>query len=900
MPEHDPDVVENKQVKAPEKTTTPESAAQDAVIGGKDQQQHQQIHQDALDSNPNKHTGSANIENPNNNYESIQLIEAIPDSEMVRVIAARGLDTSQNIKANADTPSMVSLAAVGDQLSNNLLEMRRKVREHMDAGPERDRVEAIMKDAATGTGTTSEVTNKTGELSHEQKHASGNGLVTHDKAGSHEYSNHKSDSAAETSEGHRNKTAAPSNESMRKGLPADSSTTEAKGFNIVPREVAETHRAFKQVIVGKGDTLWNIARKDLGENAGAENVRAYTDIIAHDNKLANPDRLEIGQKLILRGFQSNPLTEQSPQIEVFQDELKTIDAAPAPSDSIPAPAVNAVAERHHYQELEHMLDTQYPETGDGPVEFVTEQNHESIGKETNRAHLLEVAKNHNLDVSLTVDILEDRVARKQTTPEEVRKTYEQVERLLETESTAGIDKNQREILAQQILLHAAEPDKISQGMFNTCNVATVECRVFERTPSAAAKLITDLALDGKTTVHASDGISTTFERNPAPADSMYALDVPPMSGQRSYASELFQVCAVNIHYMRAGKGLVYEQLPVVFDATGQLANPEDNGERLWDDLKRPGSSPDLPDNSFIEIYNAITGKNDSNFMLANENVLYGPKDGVTLIDSQHELENQLQKIDKAHGFPVIIKVCTAYEPFWSNGNFGAAGGAGGADGGWHVVTIRGIEDVHPMRIRVDNQWTDEADHLGRINSLSSEQLFMSMRDCSDSLVDMGDKVRGGIRHGRRDLGEELDYQRLRLMNNQDLKDAAIDPSAVIPGLVPIGEIEKDVINILSTSFGKGNHLDEFEKKVGSDKVDQLLARFPLDSRIKIQQERDRLDLVPHELYLSQLQEFGVTSLDDIATAPDQVGVFRKLVSALNREEQAKIIRYVNSHTKRGI
>jgi len=463
-----------------------------------------------------------------------------------------------------------------------------------------------------------------------------------------------------------------------------------------------------------------------------------------------------------------------------------------------------------------------------------------------------------------------------------------VERLLETESSFGVDKNKREILAQQILLHAAEPDKISQGMFNTCNVTTVECRVFERTPSVAAKIITDLALDGWTTVHAPDGRATTFAANPEVNDSKNALSVPPQSGQRSYASELFQVCAVNIHYLREGKGVFYEQLPVVYDRdTGEL---KDNGERLYVGAMEKSRDPYLPDNSFVDIHNAITGKSDTNFMLATENVLFGAKDGVTLIDSQKELETQLQKIDKAHGFPVIVKVNTAFEPFWSNGNFGAAGGAGGSDGGWHVVTIRGIDNGSPMGIKVDNQWNDEVDHLGKINSVSSEQLFQSMRFCSESLGDIGNKVRGGIRHDKRDLFEELDYQRLRLMNNQDLINSALDPTKPVPGLVPVGEIEKDVINVISTSFRKGNDLDDFQKENGIEKVDQIVMRLPPDSRIRVQQEEERLHMISHEDYLEKLVNFGrgVATLEG-GSKIQQSALFHRLIAALPNSEERDLI-----------
>src|SRR5262249_53565715 len=128
-------------------------------------------------------------------------------------------------------------------------------------------------------------------------------------------------------------------------------------------------------------------------------------------------------------------------------------------------------------------------------------------------------------------------------PEEVAKTYKQIERLLEPSGDKPIEQAEKNKLALEVMRHVAHPQDISQGSYNTCNVTTVETRTYTRQPSEAAKLVADVALTGQYTAH--DG--TVVAVSPK-AHGQSKLDLPTPDGTRDHASEIFQVTAVNIHY----------------------------------------------------------------------------------------------------------------------------------------------------------------------------------------------------------------------------------------------------------------------------------------------------------------------------------------------------------------
>src|SRR5262249_11465945 len=150
-------------------------------------------------------------------------------------------------------------------------------------------------------------------------------------------------------------------------------------------------------------------------------------------------------------------------------------------------------------------------------------------------------------------------------------TYHQISRLIQAGDSAPLGAAERLRLAEQVLHHAAAPMKIDQGVNKTCNVTTVEKRIFTRQPSEAARLIADVATTGRYVT--ANGAVVNLERIPGglkpdqealwswtrPFDAKQNSDIR-LDGRRTYASQLLQNTAVNIKYAsHKGDVIMYEK-----------------------------------------------------------------------------------------------------------------------------------------------------------------------------------------------------------------------------------------------------------------------------------------------------------------------------------------------------
>ncbi len=122
--ENGPKPLENQNQRSEKKlenTQPSKETSKDSLIDGENKG-HQQVHQQALLSNPNLHTGSADIANPNNSMESFQIIKTIPGTDAVQVLAERpkpktdgGLVASPKPLSNAE---LERLERLEDRLDN--------------------------------------------------------------------------------------------------------------------------------------------------------------------------------------------------------------------------------------------------------------------------------------------------------------------------------------------------------------------------------------------------------------------------------------------------------------------------------------------------------------------------------------------------------------------------------------------------------------------------------------------------------------------------------------------------------------------------------------------------------------------------------------------------------------
>ncbi len=362
-------------------------------------------------------------------------------------------------------------------------------------------------------------------------------------------------------------------------------------------------------------------------------------------------------------------------------------------------------------------------------------------------------------------LFEERAGRDNLSPTEIAKTYKEIDRLLEAKGDKPLKSEQRRDLAEQVMRQVADPTTIDQGQHNTCNMATVESRMYSRNPSDAAKLVADVALTGQYV--ASDGSKVRVN----PGAHGESRNRNTLDGQRSHASEIFQVTAVNLHIHQENRKtnppgqLRYEQHPTV-------PGSGDTGERIIDYGSKPPKVVDTHPRIYFEnagklrdVYSAITGKIESGIVIAHDSALTDKSDGVTRITSEKELNAALAQAKKDGKMPLIVALDTTVEPFWSDSGAGRAGGSGGG----HVVTITDYTPGPPAKVTIDNQWGKGADHDAS-KPLSVHELYQAVRGKTDAIMQLEKDVKAANDAGHPDRVKELDLARLRLLDGKISKE----------------------------------------------------------------------------------------------------------------------------------
>ncbi|MBX9568012.1 MAG: LysM peptidoglycan-binding domain-containing protein [Candidatus Obscuribacterales bacterium] len=357
-------------------------------------------------------------------------------------------------------------------------------------------------------------------------------------------------------------------------------------------------------------------------------------------------------------------------------------------------------------------------------------------------------------------------------PEEVAKTYDQVSKILESKTDVPVSQTDKAKIAEQVLHQSAHPNEVRQGYHNTCNVTTIESRMYTKYPSEAARVVAEASITGQVTM--SDGRVVQVPAGSLQPDAQ-ASHHPSPDNERSHASQIFQVAAVNDYYDRQNNSTTppgqvrYEQdVP-----TG----PNDTGERLWNYGTTPRtpatdaagtalSPPDIPTSELEKISNNITGKNEKDFVIINGK--YGDKNTVK-VNSEKELGEKLEQMKKDGKLPAIIWVDAKNEPFFTDSGAGSNGGSGGA----HVVTITDY-DPDTKQAKIDNQWDQADDH-----PVSIHDLYTATRPASDqSTIDRYETdVAWDRLFGTEDGFKEMELLRLQ-RNANKLTDAEYDQKMI--------------------------------------------------------------------------------------------------------------------------
>lgn len=301
---------------------------------------------------------------------------------------------------------------------------------------------------------------------------------------------------------------------------------------------------------------------------------------------------------------------------------------------------------------------------------------------------------------------------------EIAGTYDAVTDLLETKSQiAGVTDTIRANAAEQILRHAAEPSNINQGQYNTCSMQALESRLYHRTPSKVAHMVTDVLISGQYSTNTKDHFPINIDANSILPQGESRNFNSVQSNKRDHISQVFAVAASNTYYEHPeiDTGIRYEQRPEI---------KGDNGETLIDYSKNPplgevvrdkdgpvkapsyASTPD----ALLLINEQITGKREDGWILEGP---LGYSEKSIKVGGPHDLAAKLKEaLDNGKG-PLALRVHTGNEQFSTFQRGGVTLSIAGT-GNWHLVLIDGytrssVPGQDPD-FSLNNQWGPQNDH----------------------------------------------------------------------------------------------------------------------------------------------------------------------------------------------
>ncbi len=408
--------------------------------------------------------------------------------------------------------------------------------------------------------------------------------------------------------------------------------------------------------------------------------------------------------------------------------------------------------------------------GDGRPDSTSDQSMKTARQslELNLASALDPIQDKDRIKSIKNNLnkIDERVSRNEISSRQAAETYQNVERLLTDKATTNLTDDQRQALAEQVLANAAEPTRIDQGKYNTCNVTAGEVLAYSRTPERAAKLVADVALNGNYTARYNNPyygqVERTVEIDPTPHGE--SLLHPAPDGTREHASEIFQVTAVNLAYNASDEGSYrYRQTEPDPD------KPWDTGERFEQldpatGLYRPyiqglETPPNPADADAVSNANAValkqveeamymrnfqpnlqpahmalsaeivTGQPTVELQAGGQNPYQGGnaeawKHLVRDVENKEDLYEILKTNKESNGFPVMATINCAKEPFASD-----LGRTAGGEPVWHNISVHGLAEVpgQEPRVLISNQWGDKDDRLSWDRGIPISEFMEGMR-----------------------------------------------------------------------------------------------------------------------------------------------------------------------------
>lgn len=286
--------------------------------------------------------------------------------------------------------------------------------------------------------------------------------------------------------------------------------------------------------------------------------------------------------------------------------------------------------------------------------------------------------NHRKQFKNDIEEFQRRADSAGVSPDRVVKTMHELDSLLRYRKHSFLSHENREKLALEVAYHVAMPRTIDQSKFDTCGAATAEVVTASKYPDRFANLIRQIA-DRGNYVSAQNQLIRPLKNSLLADTDSQNFKTHDNSGERSYASQLFQTVGID----------------AALPAKNFYLSDED-GERVVSDRGKVISKdfPGLEDDQVAKMLRTITGKSET---------VYSHGQQFKTVD---EFRRVMNEVDQKKQFPVILSVDTLARggPFYGQYRDDRRG----VDSGGHYVTVWDVDKQG--YVLVDDQFGREYDH----------------------------------------------------------------------------------------------------------------------------------------------------------------------------------------------
>jgi hypothetical protein len=239
-------------------------------------------------------------------------------------------------------------------------------------------------------------------------------------------------------------------------------------------------------------------------------------------------------------------------------------------------------------------------------------------------------------------VFEERMGSSTEGQSAIENTYRNISNLL-TSTDTNLEREQRIVLAKELMEHAADPLNIHQGAYNTCVPASMQGKIWSEHPDKAAQIISQAALYGAFTL--ADGSVVPLNESSIRLSYKPAVKGLENIPQRDQSEQILQTAIMNAFLQP--KQLEYSLVAPTEGSTGERISPiGDSSSNLF-----PLGLPTIQDEPLLaETYTKLTGDSSG----IGSDFLTDFRDAY----DADELGEQLSQMKEADKFPRLASIST--------------------------------------------------------------------------------------------------------------------------------------------------------------------------------------------------------------------------------------------------